>query len=383
MKIVFWSNTFTRHQAALSQAFAGLVDQYVFIAEAKEKRSFEILGKEAATEPSFVWHADLQNRGELVQWVGQNADVVLLGVPAPDLVRTCRKEKILLFRYSERPFKKEPSKAGRLLRAFRWRMWNPPHIPIYLLCAGAYTAEDYLKIGMFRNRTFKWGYFSEFKRKDTLETLMSEKDPQRILWAGRLLSWKHPEAALYLAKRLVEKGKEFKLKLVGSGPMKEELKSLRETLEIGAYVEMEDTKSPEELRRLMEQSGIFLMTSGREEGWGAVVNEAMSCGCAVIGSSEAGSVPFLINSGVNGYIYTYGSVDALLAKTELLLQSPAVQRKMGIEACKTIETEWNAGEAAKRLVALSESLLHGHQYKEYKSGPCSRADFIPEDKASV
>ena len=125
------------------------------------------------------------------------------------------------------------------------------------------------------------------------------------------------------------------------------------------------------------------MTSGREEGWGAVVNEAMSCGCAVIGSSEAGSVPFLINSGVNGYIYTYGSVDELKTKTELLLQSPAVQRKMGIEACKTIETEWNAGEAAKRLVALSESLLHGHQYKEYKSGPCSRADFIPEDKASV
>ena len=380
MKIVFWSNIYTRHQESLSLALNSLVDQYVFIAEADRGRSFETLGKEAGHEPSFVWHAASDNRAKLIRWVRQNADMVILGVPAPDLVRACRKRKLLLFRYSERPFKKEPTRTGMLLRAIRWRMWNPPRIPIYLLCAGACVADDYRKIGMFRNRTYKWGYFSEYRRKDTIETLMSEKDPRQILWAGRLLSWKHPETALYLAKELAEKGTEFTLKLVGSGPMKEELEILREKLEIEAYVELEDTKSPEELRILMEHSGIFLMTSSREEGWGAVVNEAMSCGCAVIGSSETGSVPYLIQSGENGYIYTYGNADSLLAKTERLLQSPSLQRKMGVEACKTIETEWNAGEAAGRLIALAESLLHERRHREYESGPCSRADFAPEDK---
>ena len=47
----------------------------------------------------------------------------------------------------------------------------------------------------------------------------------------------------------------------------------------------------------MEKSHIHLFTSNHLEGWGAVVNEAMNSGCAVVANREAGAVPYLIEHG--------------------------------------------------------------------------------------
>lgn len=373
MKIVFWSNTYTRHQEALCHAFASRTEQFMFIAETEETRPMELMGKEAMEEPSFVSHVRAENRKKLIRLVSETADTVILGVPAPDLVYACCFRKVMVFRYSERPFKKEMTMPGCILRAVRWRCWNPPGASIYMLCAGAYTATDYLRIGMFRNRTYKWGYFSEFKRRVSIESLMSGKDYKQILWAGRLLSWKHPERALYLAKELAAKGISFRLRLIGSGPLKKELESLFLELKLQHYVEMQELVDASDLRSIMEQSGIFLMTSDREEGWGAVVNEAMSCGCAVIGSSKAGSVPFLIESGVNGYIFDSDNKGELTELAEELLKSPWQQRKIGEMAVHTIEKEWNAEEAADRFIKLADSIRKKHSAAIFKNGPCSRA----------
>jgi glycosyltransferase involved in cell wall biosynthesis len=39
---------------------------------------------------------------------------------------------------------------------------------------------------------------------------------------------------------------------------------------------------------------VFIFTSDRNEGWGAVLNEAMGSGCAVVAADLIGSVPYLI-----------------------------------------------------------------------------------------
>ena len=356
-----------------------MTDEFTFIAEAEEANPAELMGKHAKIEPPFVRHVNSADRKELIKWVMKSADVVILGVPAPDLVRACWHEGILVFRYSERPFKDETPVYKRIVRALRWMTWNPPGALVYLLCAGAYTAGDYERIGMFRGRTVKWGYFSEFKRNKSIEKLMEEKNRAAILWAGRFLDWKHPETALHLADGLAKRGFHFQLKLIGSGPMKSELEELRRTLDIEEYVEIQEMVSPDELRNVMEHSGIFLMTSDRHEGWGAVVNEAMSCGCAVIGSSQAGSVPFLIKHGINGYLYRYGEQMELLEAAAELLEDPNKQRTIGESACRTIETEWNAEEAAARFIKMADSILKGRGLIEYADGPCSRASAIPED----
>ena len=49
----------------------------------------------------------------------------------------------------------------------------------------------------------------------------------------------------------------------------------------------------------MEKSEIFLFTSDKGEGWGAVLNESMNSACAVVASHAIGSVPFLLKDGEN------------------------------------------------------------------------------------
>lgn len=47
-----------------------------------------------------------------------------------------------------------------------------------------------------------------------------------------------------------------------------------------------------EVRSYMEKADIYLFTSDFNEGWGAVLNESMNSGCAVVASHAIGSVPF-------------------------------------------------------------------------------------------
>ena len=151
-------------------------------------------------------------------------------------------------------------------------------------------------------------------------------------------------------------------------------------------------KKPEEVRKYMEKADIYLMTSDRKEGWGAVVNEAMNSGCAVVGDHMVGAVPFLLQHGKNGLIYKDGEKQQLFELTELLVRDRAYCHRLGREAIKTITGEWNAEIAAERMCGLCSRLgfltredmpgVSDLLWEEMKTlpvnGPCSPAPVIPE-----
>ena len=124
----------------------------------------------------------------------------------------------------------------------------------------------------------------------------------------------------------------------------------------------------------MEQSQIFLFTSDRNEGWGAVLNESMNSACAVVANRAIGSVPFLIDDGVNGDIYEDGNIDDLYQKVKAILDHPARRIEKSKNAYTTITEEWNAETAAERFVALVDEC--GAKPKPFHNGPCSTAERI-------
>lgn len=256
--------------------------------------------------------------------------------------------------------------------------------PVYMLCASAYTALDYGIHGAYFGKTFKWGYFPETKHYD-LDDLMSQKQSTKdgcvsILWAGRLIDMKHPETAVNLADALRRKGYTFKLSIIGNGSLEDELKATILEKNLSDHVEMLGAMPPEKVRGHMEKADIFLFTSDFGEGWGAVLNESMNSGCAVVASHAIGSVPFLIKHRENGMIYHSGNMDELYEHVKYLLDHPAEQKRMGQAAYETIVGEWNAEIAAERLVQLAEHLLSGEKYPDlFESGPCSRAKILKDD----
>ena len=123
-----------------------------------------------------------------------------------------------------------------------------------------------------------------------------------------------------------------------------------------------------------------MFTSDKQEGWGAVLNESMNSGCAVVASHEIGAVPFLIEDDRNGMIYRSCNVQELSEKIEELLQDPDKCRRLGQAAYETLLQTWNAETAAERLVQVCRKLLRGESAEGlYQTGPCSPAEKIGED----
>lgn len=310
--------------------------------------------------------------------LGNTSDVVIIGA-APDIyIKNRLDENKITFRYSERIFK-----YGK------WRVLNPGmayslyrdhtryrNRKVYMLCASAYAAGDFNLVGAYKKKTYKWGYFPEAKNLDIADLFSKKKNAiPKLLWAGRFIPYKHSEHAVMLAKMLKKQGYDFTLDLIGSGPMENYLRELIKKFNIETCVKILGSMPPESVRENMEKSNIFLFTSNFEEGWGAVLNESMNSGCAVVASHAIGSVPFMLRNGVNGFIYKNGDLNQLLQHVKKLLDDAPLREILGINAFKTILEVWNPKTAAERFILLSESLIKGDT-AYFETGPCSSAEII-------
>lgn len=377
MKLVFASNFFNHHQKPISDALAQMDGiEYHFLSFSPMPDERKNMGYDDHSDPSYVIKA-YESKEALRHCLRliKEADAVILGSAPPRyLLNRIWSNKLVLY-YSERPLKKGKQILKYIPRWLLWHIRYPNHKKIYLLCASAYTAGDFVKFGLFKNKTYKWGYFPETIHYDSMEELIDQKEKNHILWCGRFLDWKHPDDALIVAKNLRDEGYSFRMSFIGGGEMDEQLRRMATEYQLEEYVQFLGTMPPENVRKYMEKAGIFLFTSDRKEGWGAVLNEAMNSGCAVVGSDEIGSVPYLIQDRNNGLVYESGNTDMLYEKTKYLLENPGCQKKIGIGAYKTMQATWNSEVASHRLLALIRALLADEKNPLcFDEGPCSKAD---------
>ena len=377
MEVVFLSNFYNHHQMPLSRSLYKILHgSYAFIATTPIDAERREMGYQEFTEP-FLYQ--FESCPEACMERINRADAVIIGSAPRRILQERLKVGKLVFQYSERIFKRKPPFYEMPARAVKYYLEKGRYSNMYLLCASAFAAADYGKTYTFPNRTYKWGYFPETKYYQ-MEELFAQKDRRKLLWVGRFLDWKHPDDALKVAKRLKEAGYGFHMDIAGTGVMENYLKEMAKSMGLTDCVDFLGPVPSDQVRGLMEKAGIYLFTSDRYEGWGAVLNESMNSGCAVVASHAIGSVPFLIKHRENGFIYQSGDVDALYENVKCLLDSPEEQARLGTAAYETIANLWNAETAAQRLIELSEHLLEGEKYPDlYEEGPCSRAKFIRDD----
>lgn len=383
MKIVFVSNFYNHHQSAVSDVLYHLTGgNYFFISTGKMSEERKRLGYGRGSVPDYVlysYQSDAEH--ERCQRVINEADVVIAGSAPKHLLYDRMKSGKLIFCYSERPLKKGLEPVKYLPRLLRWHAQNPMWKPIYMLCASAYTAADYSKFGLFRNRCYKWGYFPEAKRYD-LDDLFSLKQNEipKILWVGRFLELKHADHVVLTAERLKQEGCRFELDFVGTGELESRLAGMIRERGLDDCVRLLGAMPPECVRENMERANLYLFTSDRNEGWGAVLNESMNSGCAVVASHAIGSVPFLLQDGENGLVYESGNVDMLYKKVKYLLDHPEEQKRLGLAAYQTITEKWSAETAGECFVELARRLLNGEKHPyPFEGGPCSRAEILGDD----
>ena len=372
MRFVFVSNYYTHHQSALSERlYDKLGDNYKFIqTEHMDEERLKMGWIESI--PPFViesYKCDESYR-EAVRLI-QSADVVVIGSAPKYMERMRLQIGKLTIKYSERIYKPSYQRYKNFLRVFKYYFEFHKFNNLFLLCASAYAYADYAKSGLFKNKAFKWGYFPTVKKYDDIEALIDDKTSGSILWAARFIDWKHPEVPIRVAKRLKQSGYKFKLSLIGNGELENKIRDMIKAENLEDCVQMLGSMKPEEVRRYMEQSEIFLFTSDFNEGWGAVLNESMNSACAVVASHAIGSVPFLINDGENGFIYKNGDDDDLFNKVKFLLDNPEKRKEMSLNAYKTMAETWNAENAVKNFMELNKSVMINKLTKVSGEYPCS------------
>ena len=201
MNLIFLSNFYNHHQGPLCRALAAQDGvSFRFLASGSISLERRAMWGEIKDPPGFVVTPRTP-----AEWVEASheilaADAVIVGSAPQILLRERLREGKLILRYQERPLKNGLAPLKFLPRMIKWHRWNPSNKPVYLLCASAYAAGDYAKMGLFRGKAYKWGYFPAALPYDT-ETLLPQKEPGSIFWAGRFLAWKHPDDVIRLAER--------------------------------------------------------------------------------------------------------------------------------------------------------------------------------------
>lgn len=372
MKIVFISNFLNHHQIPICEAFSNVPNvEFIFIATEKVPKDRIKLGykQDFAGLPYYI-EAREENIAD-VEEICFNSDALIFGSAPMRFIKRRLKARKLTFSYNERWFKEGFWRhPGDILRAFK-HFTLPSNKNYYQLCASAYTAGDSNRVFAFRGKKLRFGYFPEFQYHNDFDKHFAEKTPFSILWVGRLIDVKHPEIVLDIADKLKKDAVNCDIKMIGSGELSDELQRDIHERGLADCVQMLGSMSPEAVRDNMDKSQIFLFTSDFREGWGAVLNEAMNSGCAVVASHAIGSVPYLINCGENGYVYTNGDTEELYSYVKKLLLDRELCKRLGLKAYSTIDKEWNANVAVSRLYEFCRAKLSSSPLPIYKAGPIS------------
>lgn len=378
MTLTFITNFINHHQVPVADVFYQILGQdYTFIATIAMPESVKKSGYPDFSKKPYLLKA-YENKESYNQAMilAEKSDVVIIGAASYDFILKRIAQNRATFIYSERWFR---DGFYSLLSPRVWWFLLNNHIKyrnksLFMLCASAYASFDVSLVGAYPNKCFKWGYFTKIENLDMRDILnqRSDKDIQ-ILWVARFLKLKHPELPVRLAKELKNKGYRFHIKMAGTGAFLESTDLLIKELGVQDCVSLIGNMPNDKILSLMRESNIFIFTSDKKEGWGAVLNEAMGNGCAVVASNMIGSAPYLIKHGENGYMFKSGNIKDLTLKVEDLINNPELRNAFSQKAYNTLKTEWSPINAAQRFLLLSESIIKG-ETAIFGEGPCSRAE---------
>ncbi|MBE5741948.1 MAG: glycosyltransferase family 4 protein [Clostridiales bacterium] len=379
MKIAFFSNFLNHHQLPLCEEFNKKQDvEFVFVAtEPISQDRLDMGYADMNKQYSFVLRSYEEGAEEKAMKIAEEFDVVIFGAaPLKYLEKRMQKDK-LTFYFCERPLKK--GYWRRFIPITRRKLNNAfikfKNKPLYLLGASAYASYDLKLCGFNEKKCFKWGYFPKIETKNLtkLLSLKNNNNKVEILYAGRILKLKRVIDFVKAVKILVCEGESnLHFTIIGDGEEKNNIEKYIADNKIDKYITILPFKTPSEVRCFMEGADIYVFGSDFNEGWGAVVNEAMNSACALVVSHAVGSVPYLIKNGDNGLIYQCGKVEEIARNLKILIENKKLRDQIGENAYKTITKHWTAEVAATRLIAVAEKIQQG-ETPFFEEGVCSCA----------
>lgn len=378
MTLTFYSNFLNHHQVLIADELYRLLgEDFRFIATLPRDDKELKGGADYSSRPYCILAGESDKAHDEALRLSREADVCVFGACSQEFAMERAKQKDcgLSFEVGERWLKR--GWINILSPRLREWWWNYQRYyrtkPFYKLCSSAFAAKDDCKMLAYKGRHFKWGYFTEVDENFDVESKQNCYNIiTRIMWCSRMLDLKHPELPVQMAERLKQKGVQFILDMYGSGVEEERAKQLAHKLGVEDVVKFHGALPNADILKAMRKHDIFLFTSDRNEGWGAVANEAMANGCVLVASDAIGSTPYLIYDGKNGFMFKSEDIYSLTERVAWLSENHESMLQMQKEAHKTMVEMWSSKKAASALLQLIDDLQNQRECS-IKEGPCSKA----------
>jgi glycosyltransferase involved in cell wall biosynthesis len=165
--------------------------------------------------------------------------------------------------------------------------------------AVSHLAEDFFqKLGANKNDIYPFGYFQQALK---ITTIFQKTEKINFVFIGQLVPRKGVDLLLNSIEPLFAEYPNLCLNIVGQGEEQETLNKLVKDRNLIKYIHFLGVMDSSKICSYIKTQDLLILPS-RWDGWGMVVNEAMSVGVPVIASDKCGSSD-VIKNGKNGYIF--------------------------------------------------------------------------------
>jgi len=180
----------------------------------------------------------------------------------------------------------------------------------------------------------------------------------RLLTIGRLVEKKGTRYALEALARLADRDIPFEFKVVGDGPLRQELEDLSQSLGLKEQVSFLGPRRGDEIAALFGETDIFLLPSvtaqnGDQEGIPVVLMEAQAMGIPVVSTLHTGIPELVVHEG-SGYLVPERDSEALAHRLEYLATHPALWPAMGKKGREIVENHFNIDTLNRQLAEMLE-----------------------------
>ena len=289
--------------------------------------------------------------------LAMDADVLILDsmVPYVDFKMLAKRhfDGKLNFIMSERFFR-TPRPWWYMLNPRKWCSWWIIHhcyeaAHIHYLTMGHWVKSDLDFYRVCKGRIYQWGYLTPITEKPI-------EKPKRtrivIGWCGRMLFLKQVDFILKAMSMLpASLQAKCDVRIAGHGEAESDLRNKAIKLGVDHITSFYGFMSHIDTLKFLEDLDIFVFPSGRYEGWGATLLEAMDKGCVPVANTAAGATLEVVENGINGIIFNDGNVTQLASHLKWLIENPEARHLLGRKAWQTVQ-KWSPAAGAKRLVEI-------------------------------
>ncbi|MHA7608267.1 glycosyltransferase family 4 protein [Elizabethkingia meningoseptica] len=181
----------------------------------------------------------------------------------------------------------------------------------------------------------------------------STLDYKRAIAIGRYDYQKGFDELIKIWKKVHIKNPDWKLDIFGNGPLKEELQSVIESLNLSEVVKL--CPPIKNIEQEYLKSSILLMTS-RYEGLPMTLLEAQACGLPMIAYACKCGPKDIIQDDVNGYLIPERESELMVEKISTLIEHDELRKRMG-DMSITLSHNFSEDKIMKGWINLFETVV--------------------------